>query len=178
MLRPTLANGLSLLRVLLAVPTYWCVAEGYWLAASLLLAAAIASDMADGPIARRRHQDSAAGGLLDHSCDAVFVATVLFALAMATRLPMLLPVLVLASFAQYVLDSKALSGQQLRTNKLGRANGIAYFVLPTAYLFSQAAAADRVPQDWFLAAAWLLIGSTLLSMLDRLWTLFRLRAAP
>jgi len=175
MLRPTLANGLSLLRVLLAVPAFWCVTEGYWLGASLVLAAAIASDMADGPIARRREQDSAAGGLLDHSCDALFVATVLFALAITTGLPILLPILVVASFAQYVLDSKALSGQRLRTNQLGRGNGIAYFVLLLAYLFPRAIDPGLVPEDWLTAAAWLLIGSTLLSMLDRLWTLLTLR---
>lgn len=178
MLHASLANGLSLLRILLAAPTAWCVIEGYWLGASLLLAAAIASDMADGPIARRRSQDSAAGGLLDHSCDALFVATVLFALAFTTGLPILLPILVVVSFVQYVLDSKALSGQQLRTNKLGRANGMAYFVLLLAYLFPQAVEPGLIPKDWLHAAAWLLIGCTLLSMLDRLWTLFTLRPAP
>ena len=178
MLRPSLANALSLLRVLLAPPAYWCVIEGNWFAASLLLAVAIASDIADGPIARHRQQNSVAGGLLDHSCDALFVAVVLFALSATTGLPILLPLLVIASFSQYVLDSKALSGQRLRTNKLGRANGIGYFALLVAYLLPQAVEPGLIPEDWLLVAAWLLIASTVLSMLDRLWTLLTLRPAP
>ena len=173
--RPTLANALSLLRPVVALPAAWCVIEGQWPAAGGLLAVAVLSDLADGPIARHRGEDSTLGGLLDHGCDAIFVTIVLSALAIVAGVPPLLPVLVVVSFAQYVADSNALSGQRLRTNKLGRCNGIAYFILPAACIVPEALAPGWVDKNWITAASWLLIASTLISMLDRLWTFLTLK---
>ena len=90
-------------------------------------------------------------------------------------MPLLLPILVVFSFGQYVLDSKALSGLELRTSVLGRNNGIAYFVLLAVCVFPNALAPDLIPQPWLAGLAWLLIFSTVLSMADRLWTLLTLR---
>jgi cardiolipin synthase len=135
------------------------------------LALAIISDLADGPIARNAGQSSAAGGLLDHGCDAFYVVTALLALSYVAMVPILLPVLIALAFIQYVLDSSALQGHSLRTNKLGRYNGIAYFVLLTVALFANLIAPSGSLQPLINALAWILIVSTLLSMTDRLWTL-------
>ena len=165
------ADGLSLFRVLVAFPSAWLVVQEQWLWASVLVAMAMLSDLLDGPLARRSGYASAAGGLLDHSCDAVYVSTVLAGLALSGIVPALLPILVILSFSQYVLDSRALSGQKLRTSVLGRSNGIAYFILLGACLFPRSLAPTLIPPDWLYTAAWLLIASTAVSMLDRLWTL-------
>ena len=171
----SIADGLSLLRVLLALPSAWYVMQAQWLPAGVLIALAMLTDLLDGPLARRMGTASAAGGLLDHSCDALFVSSVLAALALSGIVPMLLPVLIILSFTQYVLDSRALSGQVLRTSVLGRSNGIAYFVLLGACTFPNILSSGLIPPAWLRAAAWVMIASTGLSMLDRLWALFNLR---
>ena len=165
-----LANSLSLFRIVIAPVVAWNIISGGWVTASFLLVLAIFSDLLDGPIARKKGQESAAGGLLDHSCDAILVAVLLFVLTETHGIPLLLPVLVLVSFLQYVLDSKALSGQRLRTSFLGRSNGIAYFVLACLCIFSEVLEIN-LPDYLIVTCAWILITSTLLSMFERLWTL-------
>ena len=139
--------------------------------ACLLLVLAIISDLADGPVARSAGQDSPAGGLLDHGCDALYVVTGLLALGSVSLVPILLPVLVALAFIQYVLDSSALQGHYLRTNKLGRYNGIAYFVLLAVALFASLMVRAETLQPVTNALGWMLIVSTTLSMSDRMWTL-------
>jgi phosphatidylglycerophosphate synthase len=141
-----------------------------WLTASFLLILAILSDIFDGRIARRKNQDSAFGGLLDHSCDAFLVAVLLFVLSKTHGIPLFLPLLVLGSFLQYVLDSKALSGHKLRTSFLGRSNGIAYYVLASICIFTEALGIN-FSGNLFIVFAWVLISSTAVSMSERLWTL-------
>tara|TARA_B100000953_G_scaffold249448_1_gene211900 strand:- start:2795 stop:3319 length:525 start_codon:yes stop_codon:yes gene_type:complete len=166
----TLANSLSLLRLIIAPIASWAVISGWWLTASFLLLLAILSDMIDGPIARKKDQESAIGGLLDHTCDALLVTFLLFSLSKTHEIPVLLPILVLLSFSQYVLDSKALSGKKLRTSLLGRFNGIAYFVLTSFCIFPEALKIN-LPNHYIIVCSWILIASTLISMSERLWKL-------
>ena len=166
----TLANSLSLFRLIIAPVTAWSIISDWWLTASFLLILAILSDLLDGPIARKKGQDSSTGGLLDHSCDAFLVAVLLFVLTKTHEIPFLLPVLVILSFLQYVFDSKALKGQRLRTSFLGRSNGICYFVLASLCIFTEALEIN-LPDYFIVNFAWILITSTLLSMSERLWTL-------
>ena len=165
-----LANSLSLFRIIIAPVVAWNIISGWWLAASFLLILAILSDLLDGPIARKKGQESSTGGLLDHSCDAFLVAVLLFVLTKTHEIPLLLPVLVILSFLQYVFDSKALTGQRLRTSFLGRSNGICYFVLASLCIFTEALEIN-LPDYFIVTCAWILIASTLLSMSERLWTL-------
>ena len=166
----TLANCLSLSRLIIAPLIAWVILSDWWLTASFLLLLAILSDLLDGPIARKKDQETATGGLLDHSCDALLVAVLLFVLNKTHGIPLLLPILVLSSFLQYVLDSKSLSGHKLRTSFLGRSNGIAYYVLVGICVFSQAISINQLDK-LFIICAWILIASTLMSMSERLWTL-------
>ena len=166
----TLANSLSIFRLVVAPVLAWMILSNRWLAASLLLILAILSDIFDGRIARRKNQDSAFGGLLDHSCDAFLVAVLLFVLSKTHGIPLFLPLLVLGSFLQYVLDSKALSGHKLRTSFLGRSNGIAYYVLASICIFTEGLGIN-LSGNLFIVFAWVLISSTIVSMSERLWTL-------
>ena len=166
----TLANSLSIFRLVVAPILAWTILSNRWLAASLLLILAILSDIFDGRIARRKKQDSAFGGLLDHSCDAFLVAVLLFVLSKTHGIPLFLPLLVLGSFLQYVLDSKALSGHKLRTSFLGRSNGIAYYVLASICIFTEGLGIN-LSGNLFIVFAWVLISSTIVSMSERLWTL-------
>ena len=171
----TWANGLTLLRLLAIGPAAWAILNGHWsLAAGLFVLAAV-TDLADGPLARRYDHASPLGGLFDHGTDALFVSTTLGALAVAGYLNPYLPALVALAFIQYMFDSKALAGAELRTSILGRNNGIAYFVMVGIPVIREALGLNWPPLGWIAALAWLLVLSTSLSMLDRAVTLIRQR---
>ena len=150
---------------------------GHALLAALVFYGAVATDIADGRIARRRGQVSALGGLLDHGSDAVFVAVQLTALAWLGFAPALLPALVLVAFSQYMLDSRALAGQSLRASWLGRRNGVLYFVLAGTAITRDALNLTWPADEWLRIFGWLLVATTMLSMLDRAVVLVRLRRA-
>jgi len=171
----TWANGLTLLRLIAIGPSAWAILSGHWLLAALLFALAALTDLADGPLARRYGQASPIGGLFDHGTDALFVSTTLGALAAAGYINPLLPVLVALAFIQYMFDSKALAGAELRTSILGRNNGIAYFVMVGIPVVREALGLSWPPLGWIAALAWLLVLSTAASMLDRGITLLRQR---
>ena len=174
-----MANALSLLRLLLVAPFAWLLARGDATSAPWAVALfwiAVASDLADGPLARARGTASAFGRALDHAADFAFVDAGLFAAAARGALPWLLPVLVAAAFAQYVADSYWLErAGQLRMSRLGRWNGVLYFV-PVGAL----ALADLgVPLlgSAVRPFAWALCATTLASIADRALSLRRVESA-
>jgi len=163
----TWANGLTAVRLLLALPCAWHAANGRWTTAAVLLSVAIATDLLDGPLARRLDQTSPLGGLIDHATDAAFVTVLLAALWTTGLVPWLLPLLVAAAFCQYAIDSRVLAGRTLRASWLGRVNGIGYFVLAAVLVYRNALGLG-VPGDATVEAfAWLLVLSTVASMLHR-----------
>jgi CDP-diacylglycerol--glycerol-3-phosphate 3-phosphatidyltransferase len=163
----TRANALSLLRLACAPALAAAIAAQHAGIATALFTLAVATDLADGPIARRYGEASPLGGLLDHAVDATFCVIGLGAHAIAGVVPWPLPLLVAAAFAQYTLDSKSLAGRPLRASRLGRWNGIAYFVAVAVPIVR-----DTLGWSWPGASLvwWLAAGlcvSTLVSMLDR-----------
>jgi len=176
----TLANLLTLLRFAAAPLLAWAVWRGAALTAGALFWGAVASDLADGRIARHRGEASSLGGLLDHATDATCVSLGLFAFAAKGALNFLLPVLIALAFAQYVCDSRALKGWPLRTSWLGRWNGIAYFALLGTPV-TRDLLGFTWPADPLVAAlGWILVATTLASMADRAHALagVRRRATP
>jgi phosphatidylglycerophosphate synthase len=167
----TRANAISLARLAAAPALGLAIAADAPVAAATLLAAAIASDFADGAVARRYGEASPLGGLLDHATDAALCVIGLAAHAARGAVPWLLPPLVAAAFVQYVLDSRSLAGRPLRASRLGRWNGVAYYVLVGVPVGRDALALDWPASSWTLAAGWLLAATTLVSMGDRLLAL-------
>ena len=85
-----------------------------------------------------------------------------------TRLvPAALPALVGLAFLQYALDSRALEGRHLRTSLLGRANGIAYYVLIGIPVVRGGIGIDWPPDPWIEISGWVLVATTLVSMTER-----------
>ena len=168
------ANALTAVRLLLVGPMCWSVVAGHFALSAVIFCLAVATDLADGRVARSRGEVSRFGGLFDHSVDATFVGLSLAALAFQDVSPVIevtafLPPLVLASFSQYALDSRVLAGRPLRASSLGRYNGIGYFVvLGTAVIGAAISLPVGLLQPAVMGMGWLLVTTTLVSMVDRL----------
>jgi phosphatidylglycerophosphate synthase len=173
----TWANLLTAVRLLCIGPTAWAIVEARWVLAAWLFVLAVITDLADGPVARRLNETSPRGGLFDHLTDALYVSAALAALSVAGFVPVLLPVLVLLAFTQYMFDSRALAGAELRTSFLGRNNGVAYFVLTGIPVIREGLGWSWPPDAWITAFAWVLIATTLASMADRALAFVRQRSA-
>ena len=169
----TWANGLSVVRPLIALPCAYAILAGRWRVAAALFVLAVVTDIADGPLARRMGHASALGGLMDHTSDALYVAITLGALSLLDTVPTVLPFLVCAAFVQYVLDSKSIVGEPLRASVIGRYNGIAYFVLLGTPVVRDALGLGFPGAGLLLLLGWALVASTLLSMADRAWAFAR-----
>ena len=162
----TRANGLTLLRLLAAPALAAAVLAGEASAASGLFALAVATDLADGWVARRYREATPLGGLVDHAADACFVTIGSAALALRGELPGWLPLAIALAFTQYVLDSRP--APNLRGSSLGRWNGIAYFVAVGVPIVRDALRLGWPAAPLVRALGWLLVASTILSALDRL----------
>ncbi len=131
-------NLLSLARILLTpVAAATIVAEERALAI-VIVAVALASDVADGWLARRRDDCTRAGKILDPVADKVFAAGLLAALVMCRRVPLALALVVVAR------DLGLLVGAWLRIRRGGKvpqANryGKLGFAVLGAYLLGEVA---------------------------------------
>lgn len=172
--RLTPANLLTGLRLLLAPLCAALIYESRDVEAVAVFAIAIATDFADGPIARKRGETSAFGALLDHGTDATFVVLGNAALAARGLVPVLLPPLIAIAFIQYTLDSKALAGQPLRASRLGRWNGIAYFVVLGTPIIRNLLGWSWPPDAWVWWMGAFFVLATAVSIGDRLLALRRI----
>ena len=170
-----MAHLLTGVRLLIVVPSAlafagWAFEASLWPAA--FVAVAIATDYFDGVVARARGTASPAGQLFDHSTDFLFVTGGLSGASAVGGVPVVLPILIVVAFSQYVLDSYFLYRQKrLRMSILGRWNGILYFV-PLVVI-----AVSRLPMlgslsgmlgTLALRVSWLLVLSTVASIVDRM----------
>lgn len=175
----TAANAISMARLVAAPFSLAAVLGGHWSLAAGIFVAAVASDFLDGIVARRAGTVSAVGGILDHTADAVFVTLTLWGIAYSEAqarsdvVPGILPLFIALAFLQYLLDSKALAGQALRTSLLGRSNGIAYFVVVGVVVIRNAFGVEWLDDEVIYWASLAVVLSTLISMLDRLRTLMK-----
>lgn len=172
----TASNFVTAMRLLAAPLLALAIHAGIPPAALLLFALGVATDFLDGWVARLLGEDSAGGRTFDHATDAVFVAAGIGALALRGEAPLPLAPLVAVAFLQYALDSRAVFGQSLRASALGRANGIAYYVLLGIPLVRDCLGLSWPGPVLLRALGWLLVATTLLSMADRLWALLARRA--
>ena len=165
-----MANALTAVRLLLVVPFALFMARGDRGSAIFALVAwvvALITDFLDGPIARRRGTVTAWSGTFDHTSDFLFVTSGLFAGALRSAFPWILPILITLAFAQYVIDSYFIHRhRKLRGSKLGRYNGILYFVPSAMDILIRLG--FRFLHPLLTILVWLLVLSTLVSMSQRL----------
>ena len=169
-----MANLFTGLRLLLAVPAALAFAQPEFLSPLLLLTlvgVVIATDFADGIVARRRDTASPRGQLFDHATDFLFVTSGLAGAAIAGQVTAALPILIVVAFSQYVLDSYLFHRKkQLHMSFLGRWNGMFYFVplvlIAVSRLDSVAGVAGMFSM-LIIVLSYLLVLSTLASIIDR-----------
>lgn len=169
-----MANLLTGLRLLLAVPATLAFARPEFTTPLLLLVLvgiAIATDFADGIVARRTGTTSPRGQLFDHTTDFLFVTSGLAGAAVAGRVTAVLPIVIAVAFSQYVLDSYFLHRKKrLHMSFLGRWNGMLYFVPLVLVAASRLDLAAGVAQPFstlIVTLSYLLVLSTIASIVDR-----------
>jgi CDP-diacylglycerol---glycerol-3-phosphate 3-phosphatidyltransferase len=165
-----MANSLTAVRLFLVLPFAFFMARGDGHSAVFALVvwvAALITDFLDGPIARRRGTVTALSGTFDHTTDFLFVTSGLFAGALRGAFPWILPILITAAFSQYVIDSYWIHRRaRLRGSKLGRYNGMLYFIPTCMDILIRMGLRSLKPMLTVLV--WLLVVSTLVSMGQRL----------
>ncbi len=172
-----LANALTLSRLTLAPILVVAVVRESHLAASAIFFLAVATDVADGNVARRLGVASPRGAFFDHVVDAIFCSAGTAALAYAGALPAILPPLIALAFLQYALDSRIMSVRGLRGSVLGRWNGIAYYAIVAIPIVRDALGLAWPDGFWVTMLGWGLVLTTVASMLDRARLLFRNRSS-
>ena len=165
-----MANALTAIRFLLVVPFAFLMARGdarFAVYTLIVWVVALLTDFLDGPVARRRNSVTALSGTFDHTTDFLFVTSGLFAGAVRGVFPWILPVVIVAAFSQYVIDSYWIHRHsRLRGSKLGRYNGMLYFVPTCMEIIIRLGA--RFLQPLLTVLVWALVVSTLVSMGQRL----------
>ena len=92
--------------------------------------AAVVSDFVDGRIARRSGTVNRFGRWLDNLTDIVFVLTALICEAIAGAIPLYIPALIAASFAQYAIDSVLLHDVPTPVaSRLGHLGGVINYLM-------------------------------------------------
>jgi phosphatidylglycerophosphate synthase len=161
------ANAVTSLRLLIAPALVLAIAEDAALVATLLFFLAVATDVADGHLARRSGRTSERGALFDHAVDAIFVTAGTAALARAGVLPAALPPAIAIAFLQYAFDSRILASRGRRPSRLGRWNGIAYYVAVAVPLVRDALGLAWPGPELVRAGGWLLVATTAASVAER-----------
>lgn len=164
----TRANALTALRLLIAPALVMSIFEGADRVATLLFWVAVATDVADGRVARRFGEETPYGRFFDHASDATFVTAGTAALAAIGALPAALPFLIAVAFTQYALDSRSKAATGLRKSRLGHWNGIAYYVIVAVPVMRDAMGISWPGAEWVRAGGWVLVASTIASMIGRL----------
>lgn len=167
-------NALSALRGAFASVFLWATLTEAWLVAFGVTVYAVISDLIDGPIARYLNQATTLGTRIDHTADFIFVFTGLVSLAIydGTVVPAVLPFLQLCAFLEYSYTGPQ-SHTALLPSRLGRYNGILYFVVVVATTTQYAFQLDWIPADLISGFCWLLAVSTVVSMMVRIVTRIR-----
>ena len=168
-----LPNGLSMLRLFLTLPVVLLLRAPHvnrWgiLALGLL---AYLSDLADGYLARRFHQESDAGRIIDPLADKIFVAGVLLSLLAVGYIPLWYVVCVLGRDVLILLAGAWVSTRLhvvLPSNMTGKVAVASIGVVMIATMFADMLSSGALLLLMLLSIA--LLVSSLIKYTERLWT--------
>jgi cardiolipin synthase (CMP-forming) len=137
----TVSNGISLLRLLLAIPVFFLLREPWanrwWV--FLLFMLAYLSDLADGYIARRFNTVSEAGKVIDPLADKVFVLLTVLAMVLKGMIPVWFVIVAVARdliiFSGGIVLKKK-TGVVVASNMTGKAAVVSIGLVLIASLFA------------------------------------------
>jgi len=167
----TLANGLTVMRLVLAPVFLVLYVRGEALRALAAFAAAAASDLLDGLVARALRQRTRIGAMLDPVADKVLAGCALLALAWTGHLPLWLPALVVGRDVVLVLGAALLrwlrNAEPFAPTRIGKYATFALAVTVLLALAGDFGAVHRADADPYLVA-FALLGAlcTMLSFLQ------------
>lgn len=156
----TVANAVSSLRFLGVGVFLWLLfGDGRQTAAAILLAVLGATDWVDGQLARRLHQVSRIGKVLDPAVDRVLVGAAVIAVIVHGAVPLWFGVLTIARealVAGTVLVLAALGARRIDVLWIGKAGTFGLMVAYPGFLISHGTAGWQQP---FHDAAWVAGGA-------------------
>lgn len=144
LLAPMLAWQLGLPRDQAAVAAFW------------VFLVAAATDYLDGALARASGTASRQGRVFDHGADALLLFPAFLVVAGEGRIPLLLPLAAMTSFALYVLDGWRRGGSlatiDLGGSRSGAVGGVLNYVIAAAIVAAGVLDAGRLDQAIYAAA--------------------------
>ena len=151
----TLPNAVTVVRLAGVGAFCWLLfGAGRQTAAAVLLGALGATDWVDGQLARRLHQVTTVGKVLDPAADRVLVGTAVIAVIVQGAVPVWFGVLTIAReviVSAMVVTLAALGAKRIDVLRIGKAGTFALMVAYPAFLISHGAAGWQVP---FHVVAW------------------------
>ena len=164
----TLANLITIGRLLMVPPLMWLIVTDRVWAAFWVFVAAGVSDALDGYVAKTFKQDTALGAILDPLADKALLDGVYIALALSGLLPMWLAVLVVARDVLIVLGVILIRRRdpvfRVRPLKTGKLNTFTQIILAAMALGVWGGIADvghlLPPMIWVVAAMALISGGS------------------
>jgi cardiolipin synthase len=176
----TVANQLTLLRIVLIPAFVLLVVYGRLGAALLVFVTAGATDALDGLIARRAGQRTSLGAWLDPMADKLLLVTTFIVLTLpgielTNHLPLWLTVVVISRDIVIVgvvaIVNLAIGPRTFRPSLLGKATTAAFIVTSVVIMYFN----YRREASWLVdASIWLSLGLTLVSSADYFFRLRRL----
>jgi cardiolipin synthase len=156
----TVANAVTTLRLVGVGVFLWLLfGDGQQTAAAILLAVLGATDWVDGQLARRLHQVSSLGKILDPAVDRVLVGTAVVAVIVHGAVPLWFGILTVvreALISGTVLVLAALGARRIDVLWIGKAGTFGLMVAYPGFLISHGTAAWQQP---FHVAAWVAGGA-------------------
>ena len=107
--RPGIADWLTILRLALIAPTVWLLARGQFIPAATCYAILIATDVADGIVARRRNESTSFGVFLDPLADVLSTFAVFTVLVLDGLVPLWVYLLLVVRYLMLGVGSLLLS---------------------------------------------------------------------
>jgi len=167
----TAPNLITFARLLLVPVMVWLLLEGRYATALVVFVGAAASDVLDGYLARRFHQQSYVGAVLDPAADKLMILSTAGTLTWLELLPIWVAIAVIARDVVIVLGFLAyrwLRGKvEMRPTWLGKANTGLVFGVFTLVLAQAAWLIDL--GRWLLVAHVVLVGTIVASGLHYVW---------
>lgn len=172
MTRADIPNIISVMRILLVLPTVAALANENFVLALLLFAVAGVSDGLDGYIAKRFNYQSRLGTILDPLADKLLLVATYLVLAWLGLLPWWLTGAVVARdlliLAGAISFHVFIGEYEMEPTAMSKFNTVAQIVLGLAVVFSAGVyALPDTAIDWFVL---LVLVTTVVSGIDYVWT--------